>query len=616
MTTNLQKLTLFCLNHQETFTMPRSGVEVLCEQGPHVLSENYLQQKWEYCCSCQSFFARNDGEAAKEKCLVCDREIIARYLCNSCDTLAFETKAPPIRREFSLSQDGLPIPVCPCCLKSSTAPARQHDCPCLKASYKSARSTCPFCEDKIFAPQSFSHSFQPSFRRPVAYYLSNFNGKAFRAGYSETQQNALAEKDDGRFWMTVFQDDSSYLVFPSVPQWESAQNFYLVQKLFDCDYTGAGELWIVAPAIAVYDSPSGEYTIAQKGKLEVHASQTSPLAPPPLPASYSQPLVSPPPIDPSVINAEGIPEAQNRASSPPPMVEASATAQKNSLNKILLFSGAGLIALVVIIALVVSSVSSTKGQILAKLKQGQMVSPIGDSAYDIYLRSNLSDSEKNEIRNTATPVLESYGSGILTKIVNDSYDPPAAELGDLIRAYTWLDTLAPNNFYKARKQYFQGWQSYQKKDYDNARKEFTQAMDLDANWALPVNKLAMVSLRYNDYYAAQTWYQKASERDPKWIFPLINLGMLVIGKEANIRNYALAEEVANKALAIDPKKASAYYILGSALDGQGRTCEALSAYRNAVENATNTPSPGFNVKNVNNIKDRLSRRVNCDDGHY
>jgi hypothetical protein len=67
MTTNLQKLTFFCLRHQETCSAPRSATEVLCDQGPHVISENYLQQKWDYCCSCQSFFARNDGEIAKDR---------------------------------------------------------------------------------------------------------------------------------------------------------------------------------------------------------------------------------------------------------------------------------------------------------------------------------------------------------------------------------------------------------------------------------------------------------------------------------------------------------------------------------------------------------------------
>jgi hypothetical protein len=616
MTTNLQKLTLFCARHQETFTMSRTSFEVVCDQGPHVLSENYLQQKWEYCCSCQSFFVRNDADPAKEKCLVCDREITARYLCNSCDALAFETENPPLKREFTLSQNGLPVPVCPCCLKSPVAKAFKHSCACLKTTFTTSRSACPFCEEELAAPRPFSHTFSPTFRRPVAYYLDHFNGKAFRAGYSESQQNALAAQPDGRFWLTMFQDESSYMVFPSVAQADSQQIFHPLQKLFDCDYPGAGELWIVAPAVALYDTASGEYTIAQKGRLEIQAFATSPLAPVSVVAGNSQPLTMPPPLAPPVIppplDPNSLPERPTEAEAPGQALASLTTESKPRLPYVLLLSGAGLVALILVIALIVSSASTTKSQIIAKVKQGQMVSPVGDSAYDIFLRSSLSDSDKDEIRNTAAPVLENYGNTVLSRIVKDSYEPSGVELGDLIRVYTWLDTLAPKNFYKARKQYFQGWQYYQSKDYKNAGNEFTQAMNLDSSWALPVNKLAQVSLRYRDYDSAMNWYQKASERDPKWLFPYLNLGMLALGDESKVKNYPLAESTARKALTVDPNKASAYYILGRALEGQNRNCEALDAYRSAIQNAANTPSPGFNASNVNKTIDQLTRRVPCD----
>lgn len=616
MTTNLQKLTLFCTRHQEAFSRLRSDVEILCDQERHVVSENYLRQKWNYCCSCQTLFARSDGEPAMEKCLVCDREIVARYLCDGCETLSCETQSPPLKREFSLSPAGLPVPVCPCCLKAPAESAHEHRCTCLKATFKTARSTCPFCEDSLLVRQGISQSLPPAFRRPAAYYLDNFNGKAFRVGYSETRQNALAAKEDGRFWMTVFQDDYSYLVFPSISRMESAQSFPPLQKIFDCERPGAGELWVVAPAIALYDAASGDYTIAQKGKLEVQAMQSAASAahalstdPPPLP-----PVVMPPPIESPVINTESIPEVENRNASTPATTDLLSKAEKKNLNQMLILAGAGLVVLVIVIAVAVSSASSAKNQILTKIKQGQMVSPNGDSAYDLYLKSAFSDGEKAEISNIATPALENYGSGIITRIAKDSYEPTSAELNDLIRTYTWLDSLNPKSFYKSRKQYFQGWQYYQSKDYKNAGSEFTQAMNLDTSWALPVNKLAHVALRYKDYSAAMNWYQKASERDPNWIIPYLNLGMLAIGDESKDRNYALAEEAARKALRLDSNKASAYYILGRALEGQGRSCEALDAYQNAVQRASNTPSPGFNVSNVSRMAEQLERRGNCHPG--
>jgi len=600
MTTNMQRLTFFCLRHQETCSATRTSLEVLCDQGPHVLSENYLQQKWDYCCACQSFCVRSDADCSNDKCLACDREITARYLCDKCDTLSFETLNPPFRREFSVSPDGVAVPFCPCCLNAAKSQTFEHYCPCLRVAIKTARSCCPFCEEMFTQPSNYRHDFLTSFNRPVSYYLSRINGNGIRAGYSELRQDALAAKAEGIFWLTTFEDTSSYMVFPSVKQVESAQRLFIFEKAFDCDRPAAGELWIVSPAIALYDQASGEFLLKQKGALEVRVAETLP-------------QIVPPPVEQPVLNTNNISEQQQQATqSTAPLLQSVESVEKKGSNKLMIFIVGGVsIVIIAIIGMVISSLNSAKTQIVSKIKQGQLVTPSGNSAYDFYLQSSLSDAEKAEVRAIAVPILESNGNNFLARIARESYEPSSTDSDTMIRIYSWLDSLDPQNTYKARKRYFQGWQYYQSKDYRSAGNEFTQAMALDASWALPVNKMAHVALRNKDTYAARSYYEKAIERDPKWIFPFLNLGMLLTGKEYNIKDYYASETAARKALEIDPNRASAYFILGLALEGQHRDCEALSAYQSAIQNARNNPSPGFNVTNLSKAVDRMSSRLNC-----
>jgi hypothetical protein len=469
---------------------------------------------------------------------------------------------------------------------------------------KTARSLCPFCEERFTLLSNHRHDFPPSFYRPVAYYLGSMNGGGIRAGYSEARQDALAAKAEGIFWLTTFQDDSSYLVFPSVKQVESAQRLFIFNKAFDCETPAAGDLWIISPAIAFHDRTTGEFSLTQKGKLEVRAAETSPLITPTL-----SPIGAPP------LNTNALHEQLGSAgqSMAPSQASVESVAKKDSdKTKIFILVG-GLLVLLVTVGIVVSTLNSSKNKIISRIKEGQLFAPSGNSAYDLYLQSTLSDKDKAEIRAAASPVLENNGSNFIAKIARESYEPSNDESDQMIKTYNWLDSLDPKNSYKSRKRYFQGWQYYQSKDYKNAANEFTQSINLDAGWAMPVNKMAHVAMRNRDYYAAQTYYEKAAQLDPKWIIPLLNLGMLVIENQYGIKNYYTGENAARRALEIDPNKASAHYILGRALEGQNRNCEALGAYRMAIEYGRNTSNPGFNVTTLSKATDRMASRVNCSE---
>jgi hypothetical protein len=112
-TPNNSRLTFFCLRHQELCYAMRGSSGVVCEQGSHVISENFIADRWEYCCSCRSFVPRAEHEAAREKCFVCDRQITVRHLCDGCGCLSCETVEPPKGERFVITAAGAIQPTCP-----------------------------------------------------------------------------------------------------------------------------------------------------------------------------------------------------------------------------------------------------------------------------------------------------------------------------------------------------------------------------------------------------------------------------------------------------------------------------------------------------------------------
>lgn len=146
----LQRLKFFCLTHQESCQAQRVAPLPKCEQGAHLITEDFLRDKWEYCCACESFFERRDQEPTRLCCPSCNRIIVARYLCHSCDTLSFDARfeAEPrqSRRNFFFSSTGVPKPYCPCCTIAPDESQRVHYCIALGCNLRTSRQNCPLCD--------------------------------------------------------------------------------------------------------------------------------------------------------------------------------------------------------------------------------------------------------------------------------------------------------------------------------------------------------------------------------------------------------------------------------------------------------------------------------------
>lgn len=588
MTESLQRLKFFCQVHQESCVTQRATPLPMCEQGPHSLTEDFLHDKWEYCCACESFFSRDDHQSARSKCPSCERTILARYLCDTCDTLSFETELPPPQRSFAFSPTGLPYPTCPCCLVRLQAPTVEHNCVNgLRAPFRTPRQLCPFCGESVVKPVAPVEVLQTrpltedlpakpvlptppilfpsSFEKPVNEYLRALNGKAVIAKSVFTQPDALIESNEGQFWLTKYKGDDSFIVFPGIPSFGSAQDFTRFQVAFDCSNPEAGDVVISAPAVAYLNPTSRIWTITQKGRLKVQGEPSRSVTPEPAPY---QPTAS----------AEDV----------------SATG-----NKLPLFIGGGILGVILIGMLIYLFFGSAKRQIIAKAKQGQITTPVGNSAYDLFLKSNLSDSDRADLAKEIGGVLNSKGEEIITQIVRDGYSPPIADCDGTAKIFAWLDTLSPQSSYKARKHYFQGRAAFDSNDLNRAENEIKQSLNFDQSLALSVNHMGRIYVRRKDYTTAQYWYQRAIEVDPNWMAPRSNLCTMAV---ENLKNYYLGEQACRGVLQLDPNKASGYYFLGRSLERRGYICDAAREFRTAIEKASGTTSPGFNV-------DSLSRQL-------
>ncbi|MGH9833726.1 MAG: tetratricopeptide repeat protein, partial [Blastocatellia bacterium] len=66
-----------------------------------------------------------------------------------------------------------------------------------------------------------------------------------------------------------------------------------------------------------------------------------------------------------------------------------------------------------------------------------------------------------------------------------------------------------------------------------------------------------------------------------------------------------AETALRQASNLDPQKASIHFLLGQLYEKTGDVCAAKTEYQTAINNASNSLSPGFSVEAVRKKLERL-----------
>lgn len=105
----------------------------------------------------------------------------------------------------------------------------------------------------------------------VSEYLNRSGAAAIRAKAVMFRPEVLQQADDdGPF---VLMPDSGshdlYKVIPGVPRFQSSQDYSHFAYFYDCDSPTSGELLIVEPALARYDSSMGQWALHRKGRLQI-----------------------------------------------------------------------------------------------------------------------------------------------------------------------------------------------------------------------------------------------------------------------------------------------------------------------------------------------------------
>ncbi|HKI37181.1 MAG TPA: tetratricopeptide repeat protein [Gemmataceae bacterium] len=115
----------------------------------------------------------------------------------------------------------------------------------------------------------------------------------------------------------------------------------------------------------------------------------------------------------------------------------------------------------------------------------------------------------------------------------------------------------------------------QERFYDQARKAFEQALDIDANCLSAYQALGQLCMKMGDHDGAVKWYRKGLEKQPQEGSLWLNLGMCY----ARHKEWDPAIEALRRATECDPENRQYQNMLGCCLARAGRYDEAMAPLR-------------------------------------
>lgn len=249
-----------------------------------------------------------------------------------------------------------------------------------------------------------------------------------------------------------------------------------------------------------------------------------------------------------------------------------------------------------------SFVFSAEARMIRAISRGDIVTPVGKSAYDLYLssRAGLSGSERLKIKEKALgKVLEAANAIVQRRTQGESM--LLSEVEQLGRLYNWAAELDPyNQKVLAGQDYAQGVASLIGGKPQVALLLLLQATQHDSTWAPPFNELGKTYVKLNDHYHAADAYTKAIAADPNWVYPKMNLA----GVYLHEKQWNEAEAGYWKAIRTDVTLATPWYFLGQVYEAQHRPDVAVGAYERAVSLAQTKPSSAFRV---DALQERLAK---------
>jgi len=141
--------------------------------------------------------------------------------------------------------------------------------------------------------------------------------------------------------------------------------------------------------------------------------------------------------------------------------------------------------------------------------------------------------------------------------------PPPAE--------STTDLAAPK---KARKEYEQGHEALQAKDYPGARQHFEKAIEMDPCYARALTEMGVAQTLQNDFASAESSFQKSIHCDGGFLEAYLQMGILLDIE----KKYTEGESVLKEALRMAPSDWQPHYRLGALYHHSGEYKEAEEEY--------------------------------------
>src|SRR6185503_17526753 len=309
------KMRVFCPQHKRGFFAPRQS-PIKCENRSHLLGEldfegqgkRPVEIRWQYCCNCEHFCPIDFDHEGLARCAVCTRRSSQLYLCDKCYLISFESNTPLDIKNFTLTADGVPLPSCPGCLHTATADQHEHACEELGATFITALTTCPICEERL--------DIAPAFPSTVAQYLKRTKSAHKVNVTFDYETESFVPVEDGEFVVVNNGDPNIQpIVLPRASRFATRRDFYeYYQDYYHCPKPDAGEVRILRPA-AVNRAGAG-WRLQATGLLEVISEQ---------PQKKPVEVARPQPIMQKAIEEQRarVEEARSRVEEPRPRVERS-----------------------------------------------------------------------------------------------------------------------------------------------------------------------------------------------------------------------------------------------------------------------------------------------------
>lgn len=250
-----------------------------------------------------------------------------------------------------------------------------------------------------------------------------------------------------------------------------------------------------------------------------------------------------------------------------------------------------------------SQIRSTEGRLEDAIARGNLISPTGASAYEIYqqLQREGGAAAATRFNERLLPMLTERPQQMLADIaVPGSGESSPAEWDEAHRMLTWASEIRNGDHaLAARATYCAGRVAHLRERNQQALELWRRASALDSSWALPPNSIGNVLNNLEDYETARRYLREAIRLNPNWAIPHNNMGTSYLRQG----DYDQAAGYYERARALAPDWARPYAWLGDIANERRDYCGARDLYQAAIDRAT----PGMSSWDPQRMQNKLNR---------